>query len=304
MANILLDKLNRIGGDTFKLPSRGVLYTSDVIDDDVIDGEIIIKPVKLVDELALRNHDMLFQGTAIEQAIKSCAPQIKDPMKLLATDVDFILTCLKFISHGNNITISHTCKSCDIDDEIVVTENGSDDVSGENDIKQTKKKTKKNKATGKEKKIDIPLNYFINNTKFISNTDIEKMKSVNIGNFCLNLKPAIFKDVIALNQTPILNEKLDPVELANFAGKTAINYILDVDGISDRDSILEWFLALPPIMRKNVLEKINDITNWGIKFNYDVDCSPCGTERVSINLNPQYVFMMPSDQEIQLKSTL
>ena len=187
MANILLDKLNRIGGDTFKLQSRGVLYNSDVIDDDVIDGEIIIKPVKLVDELALRNHDMLFQGTAIVQAIKSCAPQIKDPMKLLATDVDFILTCLKFISHGNNITISHTCKSCDIDDESSDVENDSNDVNIDNGVKPVKKKTKKTKVTGKEKKIDIPLNYFINNTKFISNIDIEKMKSVNIGNFSLNL---------------------------------------------------------------------------------------------------------------------
>ena len=83
---------------TIRLPSKGLLYKNGELDDEVIDGQIILYPMNTLDEIIIRNSDMLLQGTAIEQVIGRCAPQVKKPMELFSKDIDYILVFLRKIS--------------------------------------------------------------------------------------------------------------------------------------------------------------------------------------------------------------
>jgi len=76
--NPLLERFNKMPPETFRMPSGGALYKNGEIDDDVIDGEIIIYPMTTVDELTMRSPDMLFQGTAIENVFRRCMPRLKN----------------------------------------------------------------------------------------------------------------------------------------------------------------------------------------------------------------------------------
>ena len=96
--NPLLDRLNRMPGETIRLPSLGQFYEHGELEEGVVNGEIVLNPMTMTDEIMMKSPDMLFQGTAIERVFQRCSPQIKKPLDLLSSDVDFILTHLRKIS--------------------------------------------------------------------------------------------------------------------------------------------------------------------------------------------------------------
>ena len=68
-----------------KLPSNGIGYKEGAIDMPPT-GDIPIYPMTAIDEITARTPDALFNGTAVAELIKSCAPNIKDPWSVLSTD--------------------------------------------------------------------------------------------------------------------------------------------------------------------------------------------------------------------------
>ena len=106
-ANPLMERA-RIPGETFALPSAGLFYKNGELSSDVIDGEVVVNPMVTVDELTMKSPDKLLNGTAIVDVFSRCIPQIQDPLRLLAKDVDYLMICLRKVTYGDEIEITHT----------------------------------------------------------------------------------------------------------------------------------------------------------------------------------------------------
>jgi hypothetical protein len=108
--NPLLQKV-KLPGRIFQLPSRGIFYQDGELSSNVKDGEIHVHAMSAIDEINMKNPDMLFSGKAIEEVCKTCIPDILKPHKLLARDVDAIMLFLRSVTYGNffEVEIQHTC---------------------------------------------------------------------------------------------------------------------------------------------------------------------------------------------------
>jgi len=91
-----------------KLPSGGMGYEPDAL--EIPDsGELPIYPMTTIDEITSRTPDALYNGTAVVEIIKSCAPNIKNPWGMSAIDIDPILIAIRIATTGSDMEISTTC---------------------------------------------------------------------------------------------------------------------------------------------------------------------------------------------------
>lgn len=263
--NPLLKRKNKFPGETFRLPSKGLLYFNNELDEEVTDGEVTVYPMTTLDEIYMRTPDMLFQGTAIDTVFKRCIPQIKKPLSLYSNDVDFLLTCLRKVSYGDHITISHTCQKCE---------------------------------NNKTNEYNIPLNYFIQNSKEFTIEDMNNLKLILSSNENIILRPLTFKEMLKtmqMNETEIKT----PEEMNDLLAETLASTIRSVDEVEDKEFIIDWIKVLPSKIISEFSDKLETLNKWGPKFEYQVECKGCKEKQeLSTILNPLYFFMLPSSQKI------
>jgi hypothetical protein len=261
--NPLLAKLHKIPGVTFRLPSRGLFYKNGELDPEVEDGEVVVHSMTAVDELVMKSPDMLFQGTAITQTILRCVPQIRNAEDLLVHDVDFLLTCLRKVSYGPNITLTHKCKLC---------------------------------KDPKEIEYQIPLSHFIQNTKELTEEDFKNMRFNLADMYDVRLKPCTFMQMIKVIQAgEKLNATSTSEEIMNWVNQSLAAVIKVVDSISAPEDIIEWLSALPVAMRTTLSESVANLNKWGPEFKYTTKCLTCKKEiEFLTNVNPTSFFMQPS----------
>lgn len=94
-----------------KLPSEGKFYPPGAIDLPE-NKEIPIYPMTAIDEITSKTPDALFNGLAVVEVIKSCAPNIKDPWHIPSIDLDAILIAIKSATGGNDLEITSDCPAC------------------------------------------------------------------------------------------------------------------------------------------------------------------------------------------------
>jgi hypothetical protein len=94
-----------------KLPSGIQGYEPGVIDIPE-NGDLPIYPMTAIDEITARTPDALFNGVAVVELIKSCAPNVKDPWHIFSTDLDAILIGIKAASNGDKLEIESECPKC------------------------------------------------------------------------------------------------------------------------------------------------------------------------------------------------
>lgn len=264
--NPLLEKMNRIPGESFILPSKGIFYSKGELEPDVENGQIVIYPMTTLDELAIKSPDMLFQGTAIEQIIARRVPQVRKPLDLLAADVDFILTCMRKISYGKYILIKHKCTSC-----------------GEE---------------AKDHEYSIPVDFFINNAKPFDEANYSKMV-VEIRGMKVYLKPATFRELISLYQIDATEDD-DIEKITDMICKALLVVVDKVDSVKDKAHIVEWLKMLSPAERDKISTKARTLNDWGTKLQYEIQCKDCDkTESLYIAGNPTELFILPSSPEIE-----
>lgn len=94
-----------------KLPSGGKFYPPGSIELPE-NKEIPIYPMTAIDEITSKTPDALFNGLAVVEVIKSCAPNIKDPWHIPSIDLDAILIAIKSATGGNDLEITSECPAC------------------------------------------------------------------------------------------------------------------------------------------------------------------------------------------------
>lgn len=96
----------------FKLPSNGNFYPENSLD-LLPNGEIPVFPTTALDDITIKTVDALFNGVAITELIKSCAPSIKEPWNMPIIDLDPLLVAIKLASFGNTMDIESPCPECE-----------------------------------------------------------------------------------------------------------------------------------------------------------------------------------------------
>lgn len=256
--NPLLDKI-KLPGETFTLPSGGLFYNEGVLSPEVKNAEIYVQPMTTLDEITMKSPDLLFSGNAVRQVFARCIPQVLDAGRLLSKDVDFLLACLRKVSYGDEMTIEykHDCK--DAKEHSYVTDVGR----------------------------------FIRGAKRIDPTQVENDFTVTFQNGQVaRFQPVLFQDYIDIMQALGSSSDDDsPEAIRDQMVKSLSGLIVDVDGITDREMVMEWLKQIPPRYITTINEKIDKVSTWGADFTASILCKDCGEKiEAEVPLNPLSFF--------------
>lgn len=277
--NPLLKKI-QMPGQKFRLPSKGLFYKNGELAKHVKNGEVEVFPMKTIDEINLKTPDMIFQGTAISRVFERCIPDIKKPLELLSKDVDYLMGALRRVSYGNELPIKTSCKCS-------------------------------NHKVMRE--YNVPLDQMLSKTQELDENNIESEYVLELYNEALDvtqvvqMRPPTFNDWVDIYQFQATEiNKLDNMENTDFddTSESAVNEYISltvasvvesVDGIDDEELIKEWAKNLPALLKLQLSDKIDSLTEWGAKFSYTVNCFDCGIPLdVTAMLNPVGFFSLPS----------
>lgn len=257
--NPLLEKL-RIPGTTFRLPSQGIFYGEGVLDQSVRNGEVEVYPMTAMDEIIFATPDKLLSGKAISEVFSRCIPQVKNPLALLAKDVDFLMVCLRMVSFGQfmPVTYKHTCENA------------------------------------KEHEYNIDLDALIKASKQIDPTSIaSEYTSVLPNGQTVSLKPLTYADIVELYQTTLMmkSDQLTDEDAERLIVSTISSIIANVDGITDKTMIIEWVKKVPLGWKKQVEQAAQEVTQWGVDFTVKRKCQDCKeVTDITVTANPVSFF--------------
>lgn len=254
----LADSL-KLPGEIVRLPSCGLCYEPGVLDESVVNGDVMVYPMTAFDEVCMRNISEIINGNSISMVFSRCIPQILKPEELFSKDVDMLLIYLRKVTYGNSITISH----------------------------------KHNCKNAKNHKYDIPINHFIKQAKFIDPTLVSSVYTITLPNDnVVNIHPIKFQDAINIMKESQDYENMALADLQIKIAEATANIIQSVDGITDRDEIVEWAKKLPAPWAKKISDAVQLGDDWGPATTADVVCEDCEeTFTVNIPINPLTFFL-------------
>lgn len=323
VTNPLLAKKNaRLPGTVFRLPSRGIFYeNTNILSDDSVDGEVLIYPMRLRDELRMKALDSIFQGTAVTETISYCVPQINEPENLVAEDVDYILTVIKKLTHGNLITYKDVCFKLDDADEETRAKITEQMAKSEMDDSAREKeyalndKIREKIQDGEEFSIDlleleeqklqdrkaeenvteitsglcefqIPVDHFINSCKPVNPDTAVESLTFMFENFEIETRPITFDQFKDISTMRLADQQSMSNEqfsnfVTDFSNKNLMARIKRIDETTDPALIAEWVESLSMKEREAIFKKIEESLNWGIDFSYEVECPKCGKKKMT-----------------------
>lgn len=241
--NPLLSRL-QIPGETFPLPSRGLFYHDGELADEVVNGEVHVYPMTAHDEIIFKTPDMLLSGKAIDEVFAKCIPQVLKPRQLLSKDVDFLITCLRIMTHGPDITLTFT----------------------------------HNCSEAKQHTYKSSLSDILRKSKPIDPTTLAEKFTVTMDNGqIVKLKPTTYETIMLLNQKLTTDEY--SVELMrDKIMAILVDMIEFVDDISDKELIAEWVNAVPAGWVRFLSNAIDQVSDWGVDFKTSATCKDCGSQ--------------------------
>jgi len=255
--NPLLQKI-KLPGKIFQLPSRGLFYTDGELSSSIQNGEVHVHPMSAIDEINMKNPDMLFSGKAIEEVCKSCIPDIIKPLELMARDVDAIMLFLRVVTYGSlfEIEIKHTCEHA------------------------------------KDQTYAVNIEKIISEMTYLDPTDTNEKYLVTVGSGqVVRIQPAQYKHVVELLQMNESRKDFTATDIANNIIHNLLNLIHDIDGIEDRKDIEEWLRTAPTTYVTAIAKRIEQLNQWGPSTKTSLVCRDCKEKmEIELPLNPVSFF--------------
>ena len=266
MTNPLLGKV-KLPGRVFALPSMGVFYGPGVLADSVKDGEVHVSPMSALMEMKIRSADLLYSGKIIKDICAECAPEILQPGKLIAKDVDALFIFLRVATYGPTMTLNH-----------------------EHDCKDAK-----------------PHGYELNIEQLIAqpNNGVLRHKDslykiVLSNGQVANFKPNTYEETLRIMHARMELDRLEADgrkpsddDLERVALDDLLNVIESVQNdaasvaITDRAQLTEWLRFVSKKLLTELMEGINRTDDWGYDYNVKLTCKDCGQPFVhALDLNP------------------
>lgn len=256
----------KLPGRTMQLPSRGALYHDGEIDNAA--AEVHIQPMSALDEITLKNSDLLFNGEALDQIVKTCAPAIKKPGELYARDIDALMMMLRLVTYGPefSIKVAHDCEK-----SLLPPREGQEgDRYKENDY-------------------IVNIERIIMSMKLLDPTDAATQYVTTLDNGqTVRVAPVRYKDLISLyHDTMAKKDTLTAEDIKTSLIKNIVMMVDEVDGITDKRLIEEWATHLTTKQSNAIAGIAENANNWGPDSMAEIACHECGAHfKVELPLNP------------------
>lgn len=213
-----------------KLPSGGDFYPVGAL--DLPDNkEIPIYPMTAIDEITSKTPDALFNGLAVTEIIKSCAPNIKDPWSVPAIDLDAILIAIRAATNGNMLDVDSTCTSCNETASYSVNLIG---LLSKLNVSEYTASIKLDEITVKFNPLAYKTVNKINLSQFEIEKNIRKMDAITSDEERLNYSTEMMKQLNELSMN-LISESIEYISTPT-AVVTEKEYILDFLKNCDKNS--------------------------------------------------------------------
>lgn len=247
----------KIPGRTFQLPSKGLIYHNNELNDSVSEGEVHVHPLSALTELSLKNPDLLFNGKAIVAVCKECVPEISSPLDLSSKDIDAILFFLRMVTYGSEyrIEVDHKCEG--------------------------------SKTHG----YTVNLESILASCKYVDSTTFNPDEFVEIDGFKIFARPIRFRDVINLFQLTGNKKEFDEADIKLLAKTNLLSMIRKVNETENPEHIAQWIETLTTPQVTKITEHANKLNDWGLNHVVEIKCKDCGEiMNVELPLNPVNFF--------------
>ena len=250
----------KIPGRIFQLPSAGIFYKNGELADTVENGEVHVYPMTALDEITMKNPDMLFSGKAISIVFKHCIPDIKKPDELFAKDIDALMVFLRAVTYGTQYEIEAT-HDCD---------------------------------EAKSHSYMVDVEQMITSMKYLSQDMIDSVYTTTLENGqVVKMLPIRYKHVLQLLKMNENKQVLTVEDQEKNLIVNLLNVIESVDGTTDKKHITEWAKAISPKMMNQLAMAIDDSQSWGTQSLKTVVCKDCAEEySIEIPINPISFFFV------------
>ena len=250
----------KIPGRIFQLPSGGLFYKNGELAETVENGEVHVYPMTALDEITMKNPDMLFSGKAISIVFRHCIPDIKKPEELYAKDIDALMIFLRAVTYGPQYEIEavHDC----------------DDAKGHSYV--------------------VDVEGLINNMKYLDQETSDRVYTTVLENGqVVKMQPIRYKHVLQLLKMNENKQTLTVEDQEKNLITNLLNVIESVDGYTEKKMITEWIRAINPRMMNQLAEAIDDSQVWGPVTLKTVKCKDCGEDfDLEIPINPISFFFV------------
>lgn len=263
------------------IPSGGKFYSDDIM---VMpeSGELAIYPMTTKDELQLKNPDALLNGEAVNNLIRSCVPEIKQPTRMLSADVDALLIAIRGASGGDEVEVAATCPKCENVTDIVVSVEAAlltmEDLESSYTFELANGLTIEALPFSYESSIKAGIASFRSSRSMQSiaelSDDMERLKAFNES----------FVQLADLNFAMII----DSVRSVNYIDGEG-----ETQSVTNKDEIKEFLENCDKTIGKDIEEFVNSINKKGVKQEVSVTCSSEECENqfeAPINFDPVNFF--------------
>lgn len=257
--NPLLAKI-QLPGRSFTLPSGAYLYNNGEVCDEIKrnNGDVHIHALTAIDEINMKNPDMLFNGKSIESVLASTVRGISKPLELYGRDIDALMLFMRIVTYGPTYEIEarHYCEG------------------------------------GKEHDYTVDLEDIVRKIKRLDPTILDESYKVTLSNGqIVQLRPTRFIDVVSALQSIDPKKKMTGDDVKEALFKNLSQVIDNVDGTKDRFMIEEWLKKVPVTMINSIAEAIDKSNDWGPDFNIQLKCQDCGEMfNADLPINPVSFF--------------
>lgn len=269
-----LSQLYRSKTIYISLPSKGKYYPSGI--KLSIDGELGVMPMTARDEILLKSPDALFNGDALIQLLKSCAPDIVNPEETPSCDVDSIILAIKAASK-KTVELSVACPHCNKEEsyEIDVTKIiatatpiiNTNSVTVNNTVINLRPYSLKSQLkTNMQKFHHIRMEKML-----IGNDNIPDDQKLELFNKAFNEATQLTMEIITENiVSVVLNDEIT---------------------VTNQDHIKEWVYNMDKDTYHIIVKAIQDLSESEINNEATVKCPSCDHSfNTIIDLNPVSFF--------------
>ncbi len=271
----------RLPGDTVRIPSRGAFYVNNELASHIKNGEVHVYPMRAIDEITMRSPDKLLNGDAIVEVFAHCIPDVLNPKQLFAKDVDFLMIALRRITYGIEYEFSnvHNCTDAQRHNYIVDI-NQFIKPEGELDPVLYEHKHKYVVPRTGQVVMFQPMRY----------SDVIDIMNATIEEDTQQPAPEKKKSLMP-DPTPSI-EPVDQLSKERKLFQSLLTTINNVNGITDKDMIIEWLGTLTAPEIRAMLDQLDKIGEWGPTYLTTITCKDCG-EPVELNvpINPINFFI-------------
>lgn len=252
----------RLPGDTVRIPSRGAFYLNNELSENVKNGEIHVYPMRAIDEITMRSPDKMLSGDAVAEVFAHCIPDVLDVKQLFAKDIDYLMVALRRVTYGNEYEFRHTHDCPDAQRHNYMVDVGQF-IAGDGELDPTT--------------YELKHKYVVPRTQQV-----------------VMFQPMRYIDLINIMNATIENESAPQnnqnKERSLF--QSLLSTIHNVNGVTDKNMIVEWLSSLTAPEVRAMLDKLDTIGDWGPTYNTTITCKDCG-EKVELNVpvNPINFFI-------------